>query len=74
MENPLRDGENRPVVKFNVSKDELKIYTLAKAGWYSSDTTRIYSTPVDEVMKAYDFEIMTRQYRSTALEMSKKEK
>ena len=71
MENPHIDRENQPIVKFNVSKDEMKIYTLAKANWYGGNPTAIYNAPIDEVWKAYDFEIMTRQYKSTALEMSK---
>lgn len=72
MENPCVDRENQPSVRFNVNKDELKIYTLAKANWYGGNPTLIYNAPIDEVWKAYDFEIMTRQYKSTALEMSKK--
>ena len=72
MENPYIDRENQPIVRINVSKDELKVYTLAKAGWYGGDTTKILNAPIDEVWKAYDFEIMTRQYKSTSLEMSKK--
>lgn len=71
MENPHIDRENQPLVRSNVSKDELKIYTLAKAGWYGGNLTEIYNAPIDVVLKAYDFEIMTRQYKSTAYEMSK---
>ena len=71
VENPHIDRENQPIVKLNVSKDEFKVYTLAKAGWYGGSLTEIYNAPIDEVWKAYDFEIMTRQYKSTAIEMSK---
>ena len=72
MENPHVDRENQPIVRSNVSKDELKIYTLARANWYGGNPSAIYNAPIDEVWKAYDFEIMTRQYRSTSYEMRKK--
>lgn len=72
MEQPHIDKENRPIVKFNVKQDELKIYTLAKANWYGGNPGLIYNAPIDEVCKAYDFEIMSRQYKSTMHEMSKK--
>lgn len=71
MENPHINRENEPIVKFNVNKDEMKIFLLAKANWYGGNPTAIYNAPIDEVWKAYDYEIMTRQYKSTALEMSK---
>lgn len=72
MENPHIDRENQPTIKFNVKQDEFKIFTLAKANWYGGNPSLIYNAPIDEVWKAYDFEIMTRQYKSTAYEMSKK--
>lgn len=72
MENACIDREARPVVKFNVKQDELKIYTLAKANWYGGNPGLIYAAPIDEMIKAYDFEIMSRQYKSTMQEMSKK--
>ena len=71
MENPHINRENEPTVRLNVSKDELKVYTLAKARWYGGNPTTIFNAPIDEVWKAYDFEIMSRQYKNTAYEMSK---
>jgi len=44
---------------------------LAKAGWYGGNPSAIYAAPIDEVFKSYDFEIMSRQFKSTKIEMSK---
>ena len=71
MENPSINRENQPSVRINVNKEEFRIYMLAKAGWYNGDPSAIYAAPFDEVMRAYHFEIMARQYKSTMFEMSK---
>lgn len=71
MENPYIDRENQPNIRYNVSKDEFKIYMLAKAGWYGGNPSAILAAPIDEVLKSYYFEIMARQFKSTTLEMSK---
>lgn len=74
MENPHREQANCPTVKFTVSKEDFMVYTLAKAGWYGGNPSAIYTAPCDEVIKAYHFEIMTRDYKNTAYEMNKAEK
>jgi len=50
------------------------IYTLAKARWYGGNPSAIYAAPIDEVMKSFHFENMTRQYKNTLLEMNKADK
>ena len=74
MENPSTERQLCPTVKFTVNKEEFIIFTLAKAGWYGGNPSTIYIAPVDEVMKAYHFEIMTRQYKTTAMELNKAQK
>jgi len=49
------------------------VYTLAKAGWYSSNPSLIYNTPIDEVILAYQYEIMARDFESTEIAMNMKE-
>lgn len=72
MENPYRERQNLPVVKYNnVDREDVIIYTICKAGWYNSNPTVAYNSPVDEVIRAYHFEIMTRQYKNTAYELNK---
>lgn len=71
MENASTGGENCPVVKYSVSKEEFMIFTLAKAGWYSGNPSAIYAAPIDEFFKAFHFEIMTRQFKTTAFELNK---
>ena len=71
MENAYTERQNCPTVKFTVTKDDFVIFTLAKAEWYGGNPSAIYAAPVDEVIKAYHFEIMTRQYKSTAYELNK---
>ena len=71
MENPSTNGENIPIVKYSVSKEEFMIYTLAKAGWYGGNPSAILTAPIDEFFKAYYFEIMARQFKNTAIELNK---
>ena len=74
MENPYTDRENCPTVKCTVSKEEMMIYTLAKARWYGGNPSAIYAAPIDEVIKSFQFEVMARQYKSTQFEMNKAKK
>ena len=71
MENPHSDGGNSPVVKSSVDKEDFMVYTLAKAGWYGGNPSAIYSAPIDEFFRAFHFEIMTRQYKNTYMELNK---
>ena len=72
MENPYIDQADRPVVRLNVEAEEFRIFMLAKAGWCGGNPMEIQKMPIDDFMKSYDFEIMSRQYKNTAYEMSKK--
>ena len=74
MENPYKGRELHPTVRYNVDKEDVIIYTICKAGWYNSNPSLAYTAPVDEVIKAYQFEIMTRQYKETAYELNKAKK
>ena len=74
MENPYKRRENQPIVKYNVSKEDVIIYTICKAGWYNSNPGLAYKAPVDEVIKAYQFEKLTRQYKDTFYELNKAKK
>lgn len=71
MENPYRNRQNLPTVCYNVDREDVIIYTICKAKWYNSNPSLAYNAPVDEVIKAYQFEIMTRQYKETAYELNK---
>ena len=74
MENPYKGTELHPTVRYNVDKEDVIIYTICKAGWYNSNPSTAYNSPIDEVIKAYQFEILTRQYKATALELNKANK
>ena len=74
MENPFKYNRVCPKVKYNVDKEDVIIYTICKAGWYNGNPTQAYNSPIDEVIKAYHFEIMVRQYKDTAYELNKDKK
>lgn len=46
------------------------VYSLAKAQWYSGNPTLIYNAPIDEVILAYQYEVMARDYEITDIAMS----
>lgn len=74
VENPHSERLDQPTVKSNVIKEEFIIFLIAKAGWFGGNPSAILAAPFDIVMKAYYFEIMTRQYQSTAYELNKAKK
>lgn len=74
MENPYKGREIHPTVRYNVDKEDVIIYTICKAGWYGGNPSLAYKAPVDEVMKAYQFEILVRQYKATVYELNKAKK
>lgn len=74
MENPLQHNRVCPKVKYNVDKIDVIIYTICKAKWYSGNPTIAYEAPIDDVIKAYQFEIMVRQYKDMAYELNKDKK
>ena len=46
------------------------VFALAKSGWYGGNPTLIYNAPIDEVILAYQYEIMTRDYEITDIIMN----
>ena len=74
LENPHQERQIVPVVKYNVSKEDVIIYTICKAGWYNGNPTTAYNAPIDEVIKAYQFEKLSRQYKETVHELNKARK
>lgn len=44
---------------------------LAKSGYFNSNPETIYSTRVDYVMNCYHYEIFTREYENTMIELNK---
>lgn len=74
MENPYKGREISPVVRYNVDKEDIIIYTICKSGWYGGNPSLAYQAPIDEVIKAYQYEILARQYKVTALELNKAKK
>lgn len=74
MENPHKDKQITPTVRYNVDKEDVIIYSICKAGWYNSNPTLAYNAPIDEVIKAYQYEIMVRQYKDTVFELNKANK
>ena len=74
MENPYKDNHIRPTVRYNVDKEDVIIYTICKAGWYNGNPSIAYQAPIDEVIKAYQFEILARQYKDTVFELNKAKK
>ena len=71
MENPYKGNELRPTIRYNIDKEDVIIYYICKAGWYGGNPSLAYNSPVDEVIKAYQFEILVRQYRATEYELNK---
>lgn len=74
MEHPYKGRELTPTVRYNVDREDVIIYTICKAGWYSGNPSLAYNAPVDEVIKAYQFEILVRQFKATAYELNKAKK
>lgn len=74
MENPYKGRELAPTVKYNVDKIDVIIYYICKSGWYNGNPSIAYNSPIDEVIKAYQYEVLVRQYRATAYELNKAKK
>ena len=72
--NPSFEAGRKPCVKCTVSADEQIIYLLAKANWFGGNPVEIENAPVDKVINAYHFEIYSREYESTYIELNKAEK
>ena len=43
------------------------VYRLAKSGWYSSNPTLIYNSPIDNVILAYEYELACREYEAAEI-------
>lgn len=71
MENPYRNRENCPNIQIGVSKEDYIIYIICKAGWFNGNPTIAYNSPIDDIMKAYQFEMFSRDYKNTLMEMNK---
>ena len=74
MENPYKGRQVYPNVKYNVDREDVIIYTICKAGWYNGNPSIAYNAPVDEVIKAYQFEVFAKQYKETSYELNKAKK
>lgn len=46
---------------------------LAKAGWWGGSPTKILYAPTDEVINAYFYEIFTREYEQTYIELNREQ-
>ena len=74
MVNPCSEAGRKPSVKCTLSADEQIIYLLAKANWFGGNPAEVENAPVDKVINAYHFEIYSREYESTLIELNKAEK
>lgn len=70
MENPSRETRQKPTVKYDIESIDIMVFALAKSGWYGGNPTLIYNAPIDEVILAYQYEIMTRDYEITDIIMN----
>ena len=70
MENPSRETRQKPIVKYDIESIDIMVYSLAKAQWYGGNPTLIYNAPIDEVILAYQYEVMARDYEITDIAMS----
>ena len=70
MENPTRETRQEPTVKYSVGYIDIIVFTLAKAGWYNGNPSIVYNSPIDEVLQAYQFEIMTKDFEATSIKMN----
>ena len=50
------------------------VYSLAKANWYGGNPSNIYKAPIDEVILAYQFEVMSRDYEITDIMINMEQK
>lgn len=48
--------------------------TLAKSGYFGSNPETILNSPVDLVFQTYHYEIFTREYDETNIELNKEKK
>lgn len=74
MVNPSSETGRKPSVKCTASEYEQIAYTLAKSGWYGGNPENVYNSPVDVVINSYHFEIYSREYESTYIELNKAER
>lgn len=44
---------------------------LAKANWYGGNPAEVENAPVDKVINSYYFEIYSREYEATVIELNK---
>lgn len=48
--------------------------TLAKSGYYGGNPENVFMASCDIVMKTYHYEMYTRQYEATYIELNKESK
>lgn len=75
VQNPIADNKTRrPKISITASFEDSLVFMLAKSGYFNSNPETIYSTRVDYVMKCYHYEIFTREYENTMIELNKETK
>lgn len=74
MVNPSTETGQKPNVKCTLCTDEQLIYLLAKAGWFNGDPSAVDNAPIDKVINAYYYEIFSREYEATYIELNKDKK
>lgn len=74
MVNPCTEAGRKPSVECNIPELEQIVYILAKAGWYGGNPETIKNIPVDTVINSYHFEIYSREYEATCIELNKADK
>ena len=70
--NPLHETYEQPIIKYNAETIDIIVFALAKAGWYGGNPTLIYNSPIDDVINAYCYEVMMRDFEMTSYIMSKR--
>ena len=74
IENPVTTKSIRPKVISKLGWADRIVFMLAKAGWYNGNPSAIYSAPFDEVMNAFYYEQMIRQYEEKSIELNREQK
>ena len=71
VQNPISDDKPKPRTKITADFETQIAMTLAKSGYYGGNPEAVFNASIDMVMKTYHYEIYTREYEATYLELNK---
>ena len=73
VEGVPREGRRKPRISVEADFADLISLRLAKAGWWGGDPAKVKEAPVDEVMKALQYEQFVADYESAFMALNREE-